>query len=115
VWQIEGSKTFHSYLDPDRVNPVEAAISGKITADHPPSHESAHRQSLRMQPGDLLWSHVLTPHWVSAESPLTMSLTISHGGLCYQGRYAPREVALRQHWDAHPHEPWVADLRNIRY
>jgi hypothetical protein len=115
VWQIEGTKTFNSYVDPDRRNPAEAAISGEITAEHPPPHESADRQSVVMQPGDLLWSHVLTPHWVSAETPLAMSLTISHGGLCHQGAYARREVALREHWDTRPHEPWITDLRNIRY
>lgn len=114
VWQIEGAKTFHSYLDPDAVVPVDAAISGEITAEHPPPH-AADCQSIRMEPGDLLWSHVLTPHWVSGETPLAMSLTISHGGLCHQGQYATREVALRQHWDRHPEEPWLNDLRNTRY
>ncbi len=115
VWQIEGTKTFHSYLDPDLAAPVTAAISGEITAEHPPRHDRRQRQSIRMGAGDLLWSHLLTPHWVSSESRIAMSLTISHGGLCHQGRYAPREVALRRHWDAHPDEPWRTDLRNARY
>lgn len=115
VWQIEGTKTFHSYLDPDQAAPADSATNGGITAEHPPPHDSADRQSLVMQPGDLLWSHVLTPHWVSAQSPLTMSLTLSHGGLCHQGLYAQREAALREHWDAHPREPWLTDLRNTRY
>lgn len=115
VWQIEGTKTFHSYLAPDTTTPVGAAISGEITAERPPAHAAAGCQSIRMQPGDLLWSHVLTPHWVTGETPLAMSLTISHGGLCQQGRYAPRDVALRQHWDAQPDEPWLTDLRNTRY
>lgn len=115
VWQIEGTKTFHSYQDPDRLAPVEATISGEITAEHPPHHDSADRQSVVMRPGDLLWSHVLTPHWVRGESPLAMSLTISHGGLCHQGVYAQRETVLCRHWDAHPSEPWMTDLRNTRF
>lgn len=115
VWQIEGTKTFHSYLVPDRATPAKAAVNGEITAEHPPPHDPADRQSLVMQPGDLLWSHVLAPHWVSAESQLTMSLTISHGGLCRQGVYAQRETVLRRHWETHPSEPWMTDLRNTRF
>jgi hypothetical protein len=35
---------------------------------------------------------------------LAMSVTLSHGGLCHQGRYAERELALRRYWDKHPDE-----------
>ncbi|MBV9022324.1 MAG: hypothetical protein JO362_00615 [Streptomycetaceae bacterium] len=115
VWQIEGTKTFHSYREPDRVVSVDAAIRSEITAEHPPPHEATDRQSIRLRPGDLAWSHILTPHWVSSESDLAMSVTISHGGLCHQGSYALREAALRQRWDTHPDEPWLTDLRNTRY
>lgn len=68
-----------------------------------------------MGPGDLLWSHALTPHWVTTESPLAMSVTLAHGGLCHQGRFADRELALRAYWDQHPDEAWKLDLRNVRY
>ncbi|MBY8884777.1 hypothetical protein K7472_07950 [Streptomyces sp. PTM05] len=115
VWQIAGTKSFHSYRDPDRITPVEAAISGEITAEQPPPHSATDRHSIRMRPGDLAWSHVLTPHWVTSESPLAMSVTISHGGLCHQGCYAHRGAALRRHWDANPNEVWLTDLRNTRY
>lgn len=115
VWQVEGTKTFHSYKDPDQVLPAEAAVIGETTAEEPPPHDPADRLSVRMEPGALLWSHALTPHWVTAESALAMSVTLSHGGLCHQGRYAEREFALRRYWDEHPDEAWLRDLRNTRY
>jgi hypothetical protein len=115
VWQIEGTKTFHSARLPDHMAPVEAAISGEITAELPPPHDPTDVLSIRMHPGDLLWSHTLTPHWVTTESPLAMSVTLSHGGLCLQGHYADRDAALRRNWDAHPEEPWLTDLHNTRY
>ncbi|KUL23265.1 hypothetical protein [Streptomyces regalis] len=115
VCQIEGTKTFHSYKDPDRYLTAEAAVVGETTAEEPPEHDPADRQSVRMEPGDLLWSHALTPHWVTTESPLAMSVTLSHGGLCHQGHFADRELALRAYWDRHPDEAWKLDLRNVRY
>ncbi|WP_328436746.1 hypothetical protein OHA71_05665 [Streptomyces sp. NBC_00444] len=44
-----------------------------------------------------------------------MSVTLAHGGLCHQGRFADRELALRAYWDQHPDEAWKLDLRNVRY
>ncbi|MDJ0345631.1 hypothetical protein QMK19_25900 [Streptomyces sp. H10-C2] len=115
VWQVEGIKTFHSYQRPDEIVTAGTAVSGEITAEQPPAHDPAARQSMRMEPGNLLWSHALTPHWVTGESPLSMSVTLSLGGLCHQGRYAAREIALRRHWDEHPEQAWLTDLRNTRY
>ncbi|MFB7114026.1 hypothetical protein [Streptomyces sp. NPDC056291] len=115
VWQAEGIKTFHSYVDPDKHLGAEAAVVGETTAEDPPEHNPADRLSVRMGPGDLLWSHALTPHWVTTESQLAMSVTLSHGGLCHQGRFAKRELALREYWDRHPEEAWKLDLRNVRY
>ncbi|WP_251070484.1 hypothetical protein [Streptomyces sp. ISL-96] len=115
VWQIEGTKTFHSYRDPDRVLSADDAVVGETTAEEPPEHDPADRLSVRMGPGDMLWSHALTPHWVTTESPLAMSVTLSHGALCHQGRFAERELALRTYWDKHPAEAWTHDLRNLRY
>jgi hypothetical protein len=67
-----------------------------------------------MQPGNLLWSHALTPHWVTGETQLSMSVTLTHG-LCHHGSYSARETALRKHWDKHPEQPSLTDLRNVRY
>ncbi|MFG2684389.1 hypothetical protein [Streptomyces sp. NPDC048392] len=115
VWQIEGTKTFHSYHDPGSVLSAEAAVVGETTAEEPPEHDPADRLSVRMEPGERLWSHALTPHWVTTESPLAMSVTLAHGGLCHQGRFSDRELALRAYWDKHPDEAWMHDLRNVRY
>lgn len=115
VWQIHGVKTFHSFLDPQRHAPVQAAVRGEIAAEDSPPHADSERLSLRMEPGDLVWSHALTPHWVTAESALTLSMNISHGGLARSGRFSGREHELRRHWDDFPALPWQSDLRNIRY
>lgn len=77
VWQLDGTKTFHSYLDPDQPVPVDDAISGAFTTEQPPPRAQGMHQSVRMQPGDLLWSHALTPNWVNGETQLSMS--VSHG------------------------------------
>jgi hypothetical protein len=115
VWQVHGTKTFHSYLDPDRHLSADAAVTGETTAEEPPGHDAADRQSVTMQSGDQLWSHALTPHWVTTESTLAMSVTLSHGGLCRHGRFSEREAALRAYWDKHPGEAWRHDLRDVRY
>jgi hypothetical protein len=115
VWQVEGIKTFHSFAKPDPLVPASVAIHTDISSETPPAHAASDRLSFRMQPGDMLWSHVLTPHWVNSETALSMSINISHGGLCHQGSYAEREQALRRHWDDHPEQPWMHDLRNTRY
>lgn len=115
VWQVEGAKTFHSCQDPEQVLTAEAAIMGETTAESAPLHDAATVQSVRMEPGDLLWSHILTPHWVTSESALSMSINLSHGGLCHHGRYADREIAVREHWDKNPEQAWRTDLRNTRY
>ncbi|MGW5481644.1 hypothetical protein [Streptomyces sp. NPDC004008] len=115
AWQIEGTKTFHRYSGPDKYLSAEAAVVSETTGEHPPDHDPADRQSVRMNPGDRLWSHALTPHWVTTESQLAMSVTLSHGALCHQGRFTDRELALRAYWDRHPEEAWKLDLRHVRY
>ncbi|MFJ8956500.1 hypothetical protein ACIRJL_10700 [Streptomyces sp. NPDC102383] len=115
VWQVEGTKTFHSYFAPDNFLSAGSAVVGETTAEEPPQHDAVERLSVRMEPGERLWSHALTPHWVTTESPLAMSVTLSHGGLCHQGRFSERELALRTYWDKHPDEAWMHDLRNVRY
>jgi hypothetical protein len=115
VWQVEGTKRFHSFREPGRYAPTDAAVHGEVSGEHPPPHPEDDLAAMDMHPGDLLWSHVLTPHWVRAESPLTLSINFSHGGLQHRGRFAPRETALRRHWDEHPAEPWTTGLRQGRY
>ncbi|MCX5431573.1 cupin-like domain-containing protein [Streptomyces sp. NBC_00257] len=115
VWQIEGTKTFHSYLAPDQHLSADAAVLGETTAEDPPAHDPAARQSVPMHPGDQLWSHALTPHWVTTESPLALSVTLAHGGLCHRGRFSERELALRTYWNKNPAEAWTQDLGHHRY
>ena len=51
-----------------------------------------------MDPGNLLWNQILTPHWVDASADgIAISLNISHGGIMRNGEYAPNEKVLREH------------------
>ncbi|MEV7868304.1 hypothetical protein AB0P17_19875 [Streptomyces sp. NPDC088124] len=54
------------------------------------------------------------PH-SSAHEPVEYVLRSGATGLCHRGRYAERETALRGHWDRHPEQAWLTDLRNTRY
>ncbi|MGH3735684.1 MAG: hypothetical protein ACRDT6_08690 [Micromonosporaceae bacterium] len=116
VIQAEGVKTFHSYVNPDQIVSPDDAANGMIAAERPPAPGDAPRQPDRMEPGNILWSHLLTPHWVTGwdEGP-SMNITLAHGGLCHQGSYARREEVLRGFWDAHPERAWMEDLRAAKY
>ncbi|MET8630580.1 hypothetical protein ABZW30_43950, partial [Kitasatospora sp. NPDC004669] len=115
VWQVQGTKTFHGYLDPDKHLSANAAVLGETTGEEPPGHDEVDRHSVTMRPGGQLWSHALTPQWDTTESALAMSVTLARGGLCHQGRFSERELALRAYWDENPTEAWMHDLRNVRY
>ncbi|MFE2412775.1 hypothetical protein ACFXDE_30995 [Kitasatospora sp. NPDC059408] len=115
VWQVQGTKTFHSYLAFDKHLSANAAVLGETTSEEPPGHYEVDRHSVTMQPGEQLWSHALTPQWDTTESALAMGVTLAHGGLCHQGLFSERELALRAYWDENPAEAWMHDLRNVRY
>lgn len=114
AWQLDGTKTFNGFLDPEKYGPIDHII---IKGNAPRSTEIAPHDeddllSYVMQPGDLLWNQILTPHWVTAGADkAAFSLNISHGGLRHRGHFLANEVPLRKRWQDHPEEAWVADLR----
>ena len=114
AWQLEGVKTFNGFLEPDKYAPIEKCIDPKgfeRTPD-PPTYDAADVLAYRMEPGALLWNHLLTPHWVTADDDQpAMSLNISHGLVRHRGAFSPNEHLLHQRWQEHPDEAWLADLR----
>jgi hypothetical protein len=114
AWQLAGTKTFNGFLDPEKYAPIAHIVKKGNTprsAEIPP-YDEADLLCYEMRPGDLLWNQLLTPHWVTAgEDQAAFSLNISHGGVRHRGQFCANEIALRQHWEMHPEEAWVADLR----
>lgn len=115
AWQVHGTKTFHGFHEPAKYGPVDDVVHhrDKYVSPLPPEHiEPADVLSCEMQPGDLLWNQLLTPHWVTgSQDEIAVSINISHGGVQHMGQFCPREQALRQRWQEHPDEAWLVDER----
>jgi hypothetical protein len=115
AWQVWGTKVFNGFRNPERYAPLEQCVKAKnsLRREKPPDHPDEDLVRCEMNPGDLLWNQILTPHWVDAtKDEVAMSLNIAHGGLRYRGAFCPREARLREHWAEHPEE---AKLTNLRY
>ncbi len=114
AWQLDGVKTFNGFVDPEKHAPIAHIVqkgNAPRTTDIP-SVAPDELLSYEMHHGDVLWNQLLTPHWVTAgDDRPAFSLNISHGGVRHRGQFLANEVPLRAHWETHPDEAWVADLR----
>lgn len=114
AWQVYGKKHFHGFLEPEKREPVQKLVENRtgVTRIDIPQIDPADILTYNMQPGDLLWNQLLTPHWVDAsEDEVAMSFNISHGGIAYRGEFCPNEQVLRQHWEKNPKSAWLVDVR----
>ncbi|MBT3601709.1 MAG: YdeI/OmpD-associated family protein [Candidatus Latescibacteria bacterium] len=114
AWQVHGTKHFNGFQKPEEVLPIDKAVNERndIRQNTPPEHDVNDVLPYAMQPGDLLWNQLLTPHWVVAgDDEIAVSVNISHGGVSYAGAFCPREHALRKRWEIHPDEAWLVDER----
>lgn len=114
AWQVHGVKHFNGFQRPEEVLSVEKAVNERndIRQNTPLEHDRKDVLSYAMQPGDILWNQLLTPHWVVAgDDDIAVSVNISHGGVSYRGEFCPREQALRKRWEIHPKEAWLVDER----
>jgi hypothetical protein len=114
AWQVHGVKHFNGFKRPEDVLSVDKAVKERndIRQNTPPEYGMDDVLSYAMQPGDLLWNQLLTPHWVVAsDDEIAVSVNISHGGVAYRGEYCLREQALRKRWEIHPEEAWLVDER----
>ena len=113
AWQVHGTKVFNGYVDPEKYAPIQVCVDerDRIQWKEPPACGAREVMSYKMEPGDLLWNQLLTPHWVEAGDEIAVSVNISHGGVRYMGEFCDNEKVLRARWDKHPKEAWLTDLR----
>jgi len=108
AWQIHGTKHFHGLRDPQRHEPAarlanDPASRSSIVMPEPLAAEDV--VTYAMDPGDVLFNHLLTPHWVEAAIDQgAMSLNISHGGLRCHGQLNRRGELFEARLAAHPNE-----------
>jgi hypothetical protein len=101
AWQVHGRKSFCSLRDPDRWAPREVRVNhraGELT--RPAELTAADVLCHDLQPGDVLWNALLTPHWVEAGEDVAMSINLSHRGVRYQGQLCRHEQELAAHRQA---------------
>jgi lactoylglutathione lyase len=98
AWQIAGTKVFHALADPERFAPLEHAVarSYREAAALPEGLRAEDVVSHVMRPGEVLFHHLLTPHWVDAGGEVAASVLVSHGGLRHHGRLSHREALLER-------------------
>ena len=106
AWQVHGVKVFNGFVDPESHAPVQGIVDNRneYRLEVPPEFDPDLILTYRMEPGDILWNQLLTPHWVDSEDDIAVSVNISHGGIAHQGQLCPNEQILRKRWEDHPKE-----------
>lgn len=103
AWQIYGTKRFCGLKNPDAWAPREVRVNYKPEGfARPATLTEADALCYDMQPGDVLWNALLTPHWVEAGAEVALSVNLSHGGVRYQGELCPFEQELMAHRRENP-------------
>lgn len=93
--QVYGAKRFCGTRDPERWAPKEVRFTydpEKVCRPEDITDEDA--TCYLMEPKDVLWNTLLTPHWVDAGDRVALSVNISHGGLRRHGRLCKNEQEL---------------------
>ncbi len=115
AWQVHGTKTFNGFQDPEKYGPIQDVVDNgkKYRSSLPPDGiDPDDILACHMEPGDLLWNQLQTPHWVTGTADeIAVSVNISHGGVQYDGQFCPNERVLRRRWKEHPDEAWLIDER----
>ena len=99
AWQRHGVKRFVGLKDPARWAPLGERVLPGGKMSRPTGLSEQDVLAYEMQPGDVLWNALLTPHWVEAVDHVTYSINLSHGGLRLNGKLAPFEQELED-WRA---------------
>jgi hypothetical protein len=108
AWQLYGTKVFSGLRNPDHFAPIDWIVrrENQKSPSMPAHLTDADILAYTMQPGSVLWNHLLTPHWVDATDRPAVSVNISHGMLRLNGRLGRNEQTLADWWNAHPDESW---------
>jgi hypothetical protein len=104
AWQRYGTKNFCGLKDPDRWAPREIRMQYGPGIVRPDTITPDDALAYLMQPGDVLWNQLLTPHWVEASDEPAMSINLSHGGLRLDGELCRNERELEA-WRAQQNVP----------
>lgn len=113
AWQVHGVKVFNGFKDPEGHASVQHIVDNRneYRYEEIPEIDPDLVLTYRMTPGDILWNQLLTPHWVTAEDEIAVSVNISHGGIAQNGEFCLNEQALRKRWEDKPEEAWLVDER----
>jgi hypothetical protein len=113
AWQVHGVKVFNGFKDPEDQAAVQHIVDNRneYRYEMPPGADPERVLTYRMEPGDILWNQLLTPHWVDSENEIAVSINISHGGIAYRQEFCPNEQILRNRWVDHPADAWLVDKR----
>ena len=113
AWQVHGVKVFNGFKDPEARAGIQHIVDNRneYRLEQIPDIDSDILLTYRMEPGDVLWNQLLTPHWVTSEDEIAVSVNISHGGIAYEKRFCQNEQVLRKRWEDRPEEAWLVDER----
>jgi hypothetical protein len=106
AWQIHGTKVFNGFADPQQRTPVESVIDPEFRKglSKPEDISEEEKLSYTMNPGDVLWNQILTPHWVDTKDEIGASINLSHGGLRLHGQLSMNGVPLERFYEENPEQ-----------
>jgi len=99
VCQVAGRKRFCWLKDPERWCSRETLQENADKYDGMTRPEGITPDDViecEMEPGDVLWNMMLTPHWVYALDEPTYSFNLTHFDLACDGHVSPMEGVLRE-------------------
>lgn len=95
AWQRFGRKMFSGLEDPDCWEPLERRMQILTEpVSRPPGIADKDVLTYEMNPGDVLWNALLTPHWVDADDEPACSINFSLRGLRHRDRLCRHEHEL---------------------
>ena len=98
AWQLVGRKRFCWLKDPERWCPRAARRDADLydRMARPAGISEDDVIEWEMNPGDVLWNVMLTPHWVYSLDETSYSINITHFSLACDGQLSPIDVELQQ-------------------
>jgi hypothetical protein len=113
-WNVRGQKAFHGFTDPDRWVPIEQSVEKRASQVMPENVVDEDVLSYAVGDNQLLWNHLMTPHWVDAPE-LTFGINFSHGGLRHKGRLCRYEKHLYASLGHNPNEKWHPETSSTAF
>ncbi|MBT3605510.1 MAG: hypothetical protein HOE48_19970 [Candidatus Latescibacteria bacterium] len=113
-WNVRGRKAFHGFTEPDRWVPIEQSIEKRISQVMPEGVLDEDILTYDVGDNQLLWNHLMTPHWVDAPE-LTFGINFSLGGLRHNGRLCRYEENLYDSLGKNPNESWHPETSSVAF